>query len=164
MALLNSSIESSAISVTQQTDPFAELPMDRIGSSKEFFKWSQEHHTQFIEWWVATSWVVRRVTANKASKSNNDFVKLLSWDSKARTSVYWTSFNQAAHWTSGEPVVVCCKCGMSLTHPSVKNTGTNVLKNHLGTKTCRTKVIQRIGPESRQVSLETAFENSVSKD
>ncbi|OQD94302.1 hypothetical protein PENVUL_c148G07398, partial [Penicillium vulpinum] len=60
----------------------------------------------------------------------------LRWDAKHISDV-WENFDQVAHYITGEPLVIYRTCGVTLPHPSTKQSGTNTLKRHLASGKCQ---------------------------
>lgn len=56
--------------------------------------------------------------------------KKIYWDGAKHHSDIWAHFDQVAHYTSGEPKVMCRKCGKILHHPNYTSNGTNSLRRH----------------------------------
>lgn len=127
-----SNLLSSELSFeTQSEDPFLTPPppCNLIGYSSQFYQWTRDHHSHFCDWWVEQSWTLTAIV--DLSTNSATLRKKLNWDSTARKSSVWTQFDQAANRKTGEPVLVCCKCSESISHPNVKGSGTSALGKHL---------------------------------
>jgi hypothetical protein len=94
----------------------------------------------FILWWVQTQ---------------AETPKQFRWDTK-RTSPAWDNFDQVAHFITGEPKVLCRKCGKTFAHPQSTSNGTNTMNRHTKSGECREIAANRAKQQSIQESLLSA--------
>jgi hypothetical protein len=126
-----------------------------LGQHDDHYQWTQSVNNKFLDWWLNTPWVLTH-TAN----STTNIVKQLSWNSSTRKSDSWQHFHQAAHQITGEPVLICQICHLSLIHPNAKghSSGTTSLRKHLASASCQkasSRARQREG--RRQTNIESSF-------
>jgi len=100
---------------------------NRIGRGGLFYEWNESKHDEFIEWWTTTPWAVK----HSITSSDTDITKSINWNSKTKTSLYWSNYYQGAHRCTGEPVLVCRECANHIAHPNIKNSKTKAIKNYL---------------------------------
>jgi hypothetical protein len=98
---------------------------------------------EFIQWWMQTQ--------------PEDIQKKMRWNTK-RTSDVWQSFDQVAHFATGEPRVLCQKCGKTLPHPNITQNGTSALKRHLAADQCKRLALER----TRQKDIHESLADAVS--
>jgi hypothetical protein len=127
--------------------PFsAPLTLERGGPLNKKF-WvirTDMNKDEFIHWWVQTQ--------------ADETQKRIRWDAK-RTSTAWDNFEQVAHFITGEPKVLCRKCGITLPHPQSTANGTNSMKRHITAGKC-----QRVAKDrSSQRNIHETMELAVSK-
>jgi hypothetical protein len=162
MASSDTRLESQIFSDITDDSFGSPLSFNRIGRSKLFFQWTQEQHTQFLEWWLSTEWVINAAADQDGA---DDLATRVNWNSTSRKSEFWKSFDQAANRHTGEPVLICQKCGISIVHPGIRNSGTNALKNHVLSQSCRQIFQVRNNREGEhQASRYSIFEKPVSPD
>lgn len=126
------------LSYRQQTNtsaPLFEVPqpisgpdsLRRVGPDRKKFYvlYNDMLKERFIAWWLQTQY---------ATVEGND--KRITWKSKHSSEV-WDNFDQVAHQLTGEAKVMCRRCGKVLPHPQEKGDGTNSMKRHLGSNSCR---------------------------
>jgi hypothetical protein len=127
----------------------------RIGQHDNYYQWTQSVHDRFLDWWLNTPWAVTRT-----ADSTINIVKQLSWNSSIRKSDSWQHFYQAAHQITGEPVLICQICHLSLIHPNAKghSSGTTSLKKHLVSATCQKASSRASHREGRrQANIDSSF-------
>jgi hypothetical protein len=88
--------------------------------------WEPATAAQFQDWWNDTRYGIQNATKKE---------RKLRWD-KPKVSKHWLSFKQAALIRNGEPNIICRLCHKVLIHPSLSNTGTTNMKNHLKSTSC----------------------------
>jgi hypothetical protein len=91
----------------------------------KFIPYRESYDTEFLNWWYHHEWYgttnINVVWSKKKSKKRADA---------------WGYFNQVARKRDGMPFVQCLLCQKVLTHPNVKNTGTNPLQRHIRSQDC----------------------------
>ena len=80
--------------------------------------------------------------------TDNNILKKISWDSSTYKSTAWEDFDQAAHFRTGVPVLICKNCKADITHPNIHATGTKALKNYTDSRACRKSEKMRSGVQS----------------
>jgi len=112
-------------------DPFiGVVTFSRVGHLGLFYKWSLDIHSEFLSWWLQTTWVLENALETM------DWTTKLAWNSVSRTSTTWQHFYQAANRLTGLPVLICRKCKWQLVHPNIKGTGTTALNKHISSSRC----------------------------
>ena len=129
---MSSSQGSSSTPGSQALQSIATDMLSRVGQAQQCFKWSTDLNSEFTTWWSTTQWAIKNTAREQNAVSN-------IWKSTARTSKYWQDFDQAAHFRTGHPCLICQHCSSQLEHPRTKGTGTKALKNHLASSKCRKK-------------------------
>ncbi|KAJ6125924.1 hypothetical protein N7471_010417 [Penicillium samsonianum] len=127
--LFPSDLESSQQTI--ESTPASELLHPMISSSLERFGndwivYSEMSKENFIFWWLQT------IHGNELRERNKSF-----WDRSRSHSEAWNSFKQVAHTVTGDPKIVCQKCGQLLDHPSRKLNGTTPMARHLRGEKCQ---------------------------
>ncbi|KAJ5871083.1 uncharacterized protein N7529_003436 [Penicillium soppii] len=92
---------------------------------------------EFIEWWRQT-----------IHGGQEDIQKKIRWDAK-HISEGWKQFDQVAHYTTGEPLILCRLCGIILPHPMSKPNGTNTINRHPNSAKCRYPPASSTGVRTR---------------
>ena len=98
--------------------------------------------------------LLRWLQTQYATVEGND--KRINWKSKHSSEV-WENFDQVAHQLTGEAKVMCRRCGKILPHPQEKGDGTNSMKRHLGSNSCR----RVTSDQSQQQGIQQSFEFAV---
>ena len=129
---------------------------ERIGKGQKYYKWTEEQHLRFLSWWLSTPWVIQHAAE---LPPNESMTTKLKWNSTTRTSDLWKSYHQAAA-RDGEPVLICHNCSQPLSHPVYKGTGTNSMKNHRSSRTCRRSSVQTDLQQFRQPNIINAMSQS----
>lgn len=102
----------------------------RVGPNrrKDYVLYNNIMHSEWVDWWLETD-------CGKISK--------IRWDA-AHQSECWKEFDQVADATTGQPKVMCRRCGIILEHPSSllrpggkTRYGTSTLMKHLQTNGCQ---------------------------
>jgi hypothetical protein len=135
----DSPFPSSPISYTTAPD----ITLTRIGRNNDYILWRRDTHELFLSWWNTTTWVIGQPTI-----TYTDLGKQIGWNSLGRKSTVWHQYDQAAHYTHGDPVVICRRCQSILSHPNVKKIGSSSLSKHLLSAIC-----QRSSPPGSQESI-----------
>lgn len=99
---------------------------------------------EFINWWLQTEY-----------GSQSEYQKKIRWDAK-RSSSTWKNYDQVAHHISGEPKVMCRRCGKDFTHPHQHANGTNSMKRHFEANKCKRAGDRAAKQQSIQQSMEFA--------
>ena len=97
----------------------------RVGPDrkKAWVLWTEMNKDDFLTWWLQTQYL------------SNPRNKKINWEAK-KQSPYWEQFDQVAHHFTGEPQVMCKKCGKTIPHPQQTANGTNSMKRHLEGAKC----------------------------
>lgn len=140
--LFPSDLESSQQTI--ESTPASELLPPMISSSLERFGndwivYSEMSKEDFIFWWLQT------IHGNELRERNKSF-----WDRSRSHSEAWNSFKQVAHTVTGDPKIVCQKCGQLLDHPSRKLNGTTPMARHLRGEKCQRLSNRVVGNSSLQ--------------
>lgn len=102
----------------------------RVGPTrrKGYLLYNIMMHSEWVDWWIETDY-------GKISK--------IRWDA-AHQSEHWKQFDQVADAVTGQPKVMCRRCGIILEHPSSflrpggkTRHGTSTLMKHLQTNGCQ---------------------------
>ncbi|KAJ5300236.1 hypothetical protein N7508_007519 [Penicillium antarcticum] len=119
----------------------------RVGPDRKkiYVLYNDMSKEQFIAWWLQTQY---------ATVEGNG--KRINWKSKHSSEV-WDNFDQVAHQLTGEAKVMCRRCGKVLPHPQEKGDGTNSMKRHLGSNSCR----RVTSDQSQQQGIQQSFEFAV---
>lgn len=120
--------------------------LQRLGpdQKKLWVLYSEMTKDEFILWWLQTQY---------ASQPDR---KRIRWDSK-HSSDNWKNFDQVAHHATGEPMVMCRRCGKTLPHPQQTANGTNSMRRHFAAGKCR----QAGNDVSRQRSIQQSIDHAV---
>ncbi|KAJ5642601.1 hypothetical protein N7490_006601 [Penicillium lividum] len=150
--LFPSDLESSQQTI--ESTPASKLLHPMISSSLERFGndwivYSEISKEDFIFWWLQT------IHGNELRERNKSF-----WDRSRSHSEAWNSFKQVAHTVTGDPKIVCQKCGQLLDHPSRKLNGTTPMARHLRGEKCQ-RLSNRVAGNS---SLQELFARQASLD
>jgi BED zinc finger. len=94
------------------------------GRRKEWALWSEMTKTEFIEWWLTTQYATTLPNPGQ-----------VHWDGVGQSSKAWECFDQVANITSGEPKVLCRRCGDFLQHPW--RHGPSGMSRHLKKDKCK---------------------------
>jgi hypothetical protein len=127
----SSQLSDFSSTIVISSEPNAPESLQRIGSSGQFFKWTDDCNYEFMEWWATTTWYQENEALPKPIKIN--------WNSNIRKSAKWDDFDQGAHKLSGYPHIICHHCSRQLEHPDYKATGTSALGKHTRSDKCRKK-------------------------
>lgn len=106
---------------------------------------NQESKDKFIEWWRTT-----------IHGSEAEIQVKIQWDAK-HISDAWKHFDQVAHHITGEPMVMCRLCGITLPHPHRKQSGTNTMKRHPNSDKCQ----KGAKSSSMQQSIQQTMQHAV---
>lgn len=106
---------------------YAPLSLQRVGPDrkKSFVLYSEMSKNEFINWWLQTQ-----------NGSQPDLQRRIRWNAK-RISDAWKHFDQVAHHISGELMIMCRLCGVTLPHLNRTANGTNTMKRHPEIEKCR---------------------------
>jgi hypothetical protein len=105
----------------------------------------------FVTWWLQTQY------------RSNPQNKKINWEAK-KQSPYWEHFEQVAHHFTGEPQVMCKKCGKTIPHPQQTANGTNSMKRHLEGVKCAKAARDATRQQNIQESLHFAVYLSIHID
>ncbi|RHZ50298.1 uncharacterized protein CDV56_100590 [Aspergillus thermomutatus] len=121
----------------------APATLRRVGPDrkKSYVLYEDMSKEEYISWWIQTQYA-----------SIEDQRKKIRWDGK-RSSDAWKNFNQVAHHISGQPKVMCRRCGTVLPHPHEHSNGTNSMKRHYTGEKCRRAANNAAEQQSIQQSL-----------
>lgn len=121
--------------------------LERVGPGKQkgWVLFSAMNKTDFVAWWVLTQYASVPEQRNK-----------IRWDA-THLSDAWKNFDQVAHYISGEPRVMCQRCGKTLPHPHHTSNGTNSMKRHFSGEKC-----QQAGAQSKQKNIQQSLFEAVS--
>jgi hypothetical protein len=125
--------------------------LERVGPKriKEFILYSKMNKQEFMEWWIQTQ---------SGSELHNEEKEKVKWDGEGFSSDVWQHFHQVAHKTTGEPKVMCKRCGKILAHPQSSGHGTTAMKRHWDKNdACRKS------KAAEQASLPSYFQRQVRK-
>ncbi|CAG8265945.1 unnamed protein product, partial [Penicillium salamii] len=125
------------------TPTSAPIALERGGppNQKTWVIRTEMNKAEFIQWWVQTQ--------------AEETTKRIRWDAK-RTSDVWDNFDQVAHFVTGEPKVLCRKCGKTLPHPQSTSNRTNSMKRHMSAGLCQRNSKNNPRQQNIQESLESA--------
>lgn len=99
----------------------------RVGDRrKEWALWTEMTKTEFIEWWLTTQYATDMSNPGQ-----------INWDGTGQSSKAWEFFDQVAYITSGQPKVLCRRCGDVLQHPW--RHGLSGMGRHLKKDICKEK-------------------------
>lgn len=120
----------------------APLTLERGGppNKKLWVIRTEMNKEEFVLWWVQTQ--------------ADETQKRIRWDAK-RTSTAWEHFDQVAHFITGEPKVLCRRCGKTLPHPQSTANGTNSMKRHIAAGQCQRIANDRSKQKDIQESLQS---------
>src|SRR5271156_4146061 len=107
--------------------------LERVGPKrvKQYVLYKAMNRQDFIEWWIQTQ------HGGELNKLNTEEKEKVKWDGDGLSSDVWQHFHQVAHKNTGEPKVMCKRCGKILNHPHSSGHGTNAMKRHWEkTKAC----------------------------
>jgi hypothetical protein len=140
---------SDPSSFTADTDsPLFSVPttLKRIGpdNKKLWVLYSEMSKNDFINWWLQTEY-----------GSLSDHRKKIRWDAK-RSSSAWDNYDQVAHHVSGEPRIMCRRCGKDFPHPHQHANGTNSMKRDYEANKCRRAGNSAVKQQTIQQSIEFA--------
>jgi hypothetical protein len=129
--LLTPDLSYSHIAASSTSNPEIPPPLiippslQRVGPDrrKAWVLWTEMNKDDFVVWWIQTQY------------PNNDHNKKIDWEAKKK-SPYWESYDQVAHHITGEPQVMCRRCGKIIPHPQQTSNGTNSMKRHLEGAKC----------------------------
>ena len=94
--------------------------------NKSWVLYSNMNKTDFIEWWLQTEF-----------GSKGDDKKKMNWAGSGTHSDVWNYFDPVAHFSSGQPKVLCQRCGKLLDHPSYTSNGTKSMNRHWKSENCQ---------------------------
>ena len=117
--------------------PMMSSSLERFGN--DWIVYSEMSKEDFIFWWLQT------IHGNELRERNKSF-----WDRSRSHSEAWNSFKQVAHTVTGDPKIVCQKCGQLLDHPSRKLNGTTPMARHLRGEKCQRLSNRLVGDSSLQ--------------
>jgi hypothetical protein len=124
----------------------APASLHRVGPDrkKSYILYSDMGKDEFVIWWLQTQYA-----------SQQDQRKKIRWNAKHHSDV-WKHFDQVAHHTSGEPKVMCRRCGRILDHPQHTMNGTTSMKRHLEGGICQKTANNAARQRNIQVSMQDA--------
>jgi hypothetical protein len=120
----------------------ASLERTGSGPKKPYVLYSNMTKKDFVEWWLQTQFGTQQHSKKK-----------FRWDARQLSDV-WKSFDQVAHYQTGEPKVICQRCGRILEHPQQSLNGTTSMKRHLEGGLCQKTAIETRKQPSIQLSLQ----------
>ena len=129
--LLDSEQTTTSVIDPEFTQPaLVNSSLQRVGPDrrKQFVLYNAMNNAskvKFIEWWRTT-----------VRGGDQEAQRKVRWDAKHISDI-WKGFDQVAHHITGEPMVMCRSCGILLSHPHSKQTGTNSLKRHQNSGKCQ---------------------------
>jgi hypothetical protein len=96
--------------------------LQRVGQGrrKPWILYSDMSKDDFLHWWLETQF----------GNAQSEKKKKIHWDGARHISDIWKHFDQVAHHVTGEPKVMCRKCGKIMDHPNHTLNGTNSLRRH----------------------------------
>lgn len=127
--------------------PSAPASLRRVGPDrkKSYILYEEMTKEDFIIWWLQTQYT-----------SMEDQKKKIRWEGK-RSSDVWQHFNQVAHHISGQPKVMCQRCGNILPHPHEHLNGTNSMKRHYASERC----LKAANDATKQRNIQQSFQSAV---
>jgi hypothetical protein len=135
--------------VSEFTSPPTLPPtLERFGPDRKklWIKYTEMHKDDFIIWWLQT----------ECSTKTGPNQKRMRWDTKHSADI-WQHFDQVAHHITGEPMVMCRRCGKTLPHPQKTANGTNSMKRHFEAGKC----VQAGNSATRQQTLQQSIKYAV---
>lgn len=122
--------------------------LERVGPDrkKSWILYSDMSKDDFITWWLETHFGGTQVDRKK-----------VHWDGAKHHSDIWAHFDQVAHYTSGEPKVMCRNCGKILHHPNYTSNGTNSLRRHWKSDGCQ----KATNKAARQPNIQKLMQDAV---
>lgn len=126
--------------------PSAPASLRRVGPDrkKSYILYEDMTKEDFIIWWLQTQYM------------SMEDQKKIRWEGK-RSSDVWQHFVQVAHHISGEPKVMCQRCGNILPHPHEHLNGTNSMKRHYASEKC----LKAAKDASKQRNIQQSFQSAV---
>jgi len=117
---------------------------------KTWLLYEMDKKTDFIEWWLQTS-------SRREAPQDTRF----RFDTDATKAQIWQHYDQVAHYTSGEPKVMCRRCSKVLDHPNWTRNGTNSLRRHWASEKCQNS-LTKASRNRRQPHIQRLIEEAVS--
>lgn len=120
--------------------------LQRVGPDrkKSWVLYADMSKAEFITWWLQTQF-----------GSRLDQQKKIRWDAK-RSSPSWKNYDQVAHCVTGEPKIICRRCGKDFPHPHSHSNGTNSMKRHYEANKCQKAASDAAKQQSIHQSMEFA--------
>ena len=110
-----------------------------------------EKSEEFMEWWRSTRW--HFANEEKSRKA----MKKIDWGSTKRKAAEWKEFQEGATVGDGNPKIICSRCSLVLTHPSL-GSGNNCMTNHINSESCKkTSTLKGM----KQLSLKVGYRAEV---
>ncbi|KAI9778255.1 MAG: hypothetical protein M1839_008279 [Geoglossum umbratile] len=139
-----SSPSSSSVSLDPTVVRDGEWVTDRLQITEDgmFFVYTESQKEDFNMWWERTIW---------AEETGYGKHRHPNWDSRVRTALVWRKFTQVADRLTGEPGMMCDRCGANFAHPrTARYGGTWPLECHLQSVDCRSPGMEVVQVQATQ--------------
>ncbi|OQE61520.1 hypothetical protein PENNAL_c0284G08124 [Penicillium nalgiovense] len=155
--LLDSEQTTTSVIDPEFTQPaLVNSSLQRVGPDrrKQFVLYNAMNNAskvKFIEWWRTT-----------VRGGDQEAQRKVRWDAKHISDI-WKGFDQVAHHITGEPMVMCRSCGILLSHPHSKQTGTNSMKRHQSSGKCQKGLRNQATQQSIKQTIQHAATHEASR-